>query len=256
MIKQFDHVFVFPKLKMMYCFAPKVGTTSWKRLFLAIYGYPEFMHNRSVGTHYKADEVFLKLSTISRDKAKMALSAYKSFFFVRNPYTRLLSVFRDKLELPPDKDTYSFQSSVKKWIRKYEPDLAKMYPSNRISFEEFVTFYTGLKARKNEHWEDMYELCHPCTLSYDFIGTYETLETDKKILIDQMQSEIRLPDGDLMRRTTHSSNNTVLMNYYSRLSDHQLEELSHSPGLTRDCKLFGYEMPECIRRNFTKTTNI
>lgn len=242
----------------MYCYVPKVGTTSWKRLFLAILGHPEFI-NGSAGTHSKADKVFLKLSQISRDKAKMPLSEYKSFFFVRNPYTRLLSIFRNKLEIPPDNYTYSlheFQSRVKEWIRKYKPDLAKMYPSKRISFEEFVTYYTGLKvdARKNEHWEDMYKLCHPCTLSYDFIGTYETLETDKKFLIDQMQSEIRLPDEDL--RTTHSSNDSVLMNYYSQLPDHLLEELSHSPGLTRDCKLFGYEMPECIRRNFTKTTNI
>lgn len=258
MLKQLDHVFVFPKINMMYCYVPKVGTTSWKRLFLAILGHPEFI-NGSAGTHSKADKVFLKLSQISRDKAKMPLSEYKSFFFVRNPYTRLLSIFRNKLEIPPDNYTYSlheFQSRVKEWIRKYKPDLAKMYPSKRISFEEFVTYYTGLKvdARKNEHWEDMYKLCHPCTLSYDFIGTYETLETDKKFLIDQMQSEIRLPDEDL--RTTHSSNDSVLMNYYSQLPDHLLEELSHSPGLTRDCKLFGYEMPECIRRNFTKTTNI
>ncbi|XP_063951937.1 carbohydrate sulfotransferase 9-like [Lytechinus pictus] len=248
--KQLSQIYIFPKLKMMYCFVPKVATTSLKQLLLAIHGYPESTYDNP---HKEFPHRFLRVRQFLRNKTKKKLLGYNRFLFVRNPYTRLLSAFRDKLQDYPNAFTAELQSRVKEWIRKYEPKLAKKYPSDRISFEEFVTHY--LKAdTKNIHWGDMFELCHPCTFHYDFIGDYETIESDKGFFLDQIKSDIPLPP--LSRKPTHSSDDGILSQFYSLLSDQLLEELSNSPGLTRDCKLFGYEMPPCIRRNFTEITDI
>ena len=47
------------------------------------------------------------------------------------------------------------------------------------AIKEFLQYVTESRVEDmNEHWMPFYELCQPCAVSYDFIGSFENLEAD------------------------------------------------------------------------------
>ena len=246
-LKNLNRIFVFPKYKLLYCAIPKVGCASWKLLFLYLHGHIKSQHGTS-DPHAMADRSFQKLSQMQPEAASKALKEYTSFVFVRNPYTKILSAYNDKFVRHPVLGKW--RQMVRGWSLKNRPGF-KPPPGGawNVSFDEFVRHYNGAKY-KEVHWEDMHKLCHPCHVHYNFIGFYETLEADSDYILDHVgvPPDIRLV-SDLTKKPTHSSSDKSLTASYSHLSDKLFTELSKSPGLRRDCELFDYKMPDCLKRD-------
>ncbi|KAK7889596.1 hypothetical protein WMY93_025156 [Mugilogobius chulae] len=58
-----------------------------------------------------------------------------------------------------------------------------------VTFDEFVRYLLDEDIeRMNEHWMPMYNLCQPCVVSYDFIGSYENLERDAEYVLQQIKA--------------------------------------------------------------------
>ena len=251
--KRFHRIYVFPKYKLLYCAIPKVGITSWKILFLYLHGHIEGQHGslrpKSPKGNSMANRIFPRLSRMQPEAARKALQEYTSFVFVRNPYTRLLSAYNNKFAHRPLTSMYA--KMVRNWSLENRPGF-KPPPGGeiKVSFDEFIRHYIGTK-RKDIHWEDMFELCHPCHVHYNFIGFYETLATDSDYILNLVgvPPDIRLASSDVAGRQTNSSNMDTLKASYSQLSDKLFTNFSKSPGLLRDCELFDYRMPECLKRD-------
>ena len=67
------------------------------------------------------------------------------------------------------------QSFGRNIISRYRRDAKaeSLAIGNDVTFPEFVTYLTDPQIRVNrvnEHWDQYYQLCHPCHIHYDFIG--------------------------------------------------------------------------------------
>ena len=70
-----------------------------------------------------------------------------------------------------------------------------------ITFIEFLNYLIGDIAESGRdsldyHWAPVTIVCNPCTVRYDFIVKFETLQEDSELLLDYMQAH-------------YSHNNTV-----------------------------------------------
>ncbi|KAK8394430.1 hypothetical protein O3P69_006548 [Scylla paramamosain] len=167
--------------KVIYCFIPKVASTSWKRLLIKITEMPTI--NVSTISKYDAHRT-LPLLAFDKDKEEK-LRTYKKFMVVRHPFERILSAYKDKLEDWEPADSV-FHKMVGKKIQKLRDNPNKKEGDN-ITFTEYIRFISqpgrGTLEQRNEHWLPMHEICHPCAIQYDFIGKYENLKEDSEYLL-------------------------------------------------------------------------
>ena len=102
---------------------------------------------------------------------------YYSFLFVRHPFERVLSAYRNKLQDPYNTQFQrAYGSQVLRMLRKNLTDVEYKAGKN-VTFSEFVEYiitthnkqgYAGL----NEHWNSVHQLCNPCRIKYDFCLLY------------------------------------------------------------------------------------
>ncbi|XP_050730021.1 carbohydrate sulfotransferase 11-like, partial [Eriocheir sinensis] len=164
--------------KAIYCYIPKVSCTSWRRVLLKTTGILAPEQNITSLTRGQVHTSGLpKLASSKNPEEK--LQTYKKFMFVRNPFERVLSAFRDKLERVDE--LYDFHRAVGKKIEQKYRGITEA-EGHDVSFSEFIRYISepgpGTAEQRNEHWLPMHELCAPCSVEYDFIGRMENLEED------------------------------------------------------------------------------
>ncbi|XP_063871110.1 carbohydrate sulfotransferase 11-like isoform X1 [Scylla paramamosain] len=175
-----DHMHYDDVRKVIYCFIPKVASTSWKKMWLKM-----TQPRRNVSAMRRgAIHISLPLLILDKDKEKK-LKTYKKFMVVRHPFERVLSAYRDKLEYWA-RHNHLFHLMVGKELNKYRNNPNKKEGDN-ITFTKYIRFISqpgrGTPEQRNEHWLPMHEICHPCAIQYDFIGKYENLKEDSEYLM-------------------------------------------------------------------------
>ncbi|XP_072171515.1 carbohydrate sulfotransferase 11-like [Diadema setosum] len=239
-----QHTFVIDHPRLLYCYIPKVSCTNWKRLFLVSKGYfpsVDVIKN----AHVEAQRAFRTLSQLSTKKANLKLRSHPHFMFVRNPFSRLLSAFREKIENRDPTKCY-FSKYMTRWFAKTNPSyLVNRSPSSPYNFTEFVRYAISRRV-DNEHWNDQYQLCSPCLVKYDFIGKYETLMEDAEYFLRTVVNDSSLSFPAPQKRPTHSSDDEIMEFYYRQISDRDLSALTKC--LYTDMRLFGYAIPDSVKR--------
>lgn len=146
-----------PELVFFYNRIPKVANSS------IVKGLIELRKNDQGA--YK--DSYTTPSRMSKNEVDDLKSAYK-FVFVRNPYTRLLSAYLDKVVrrryLSPNGKVYS-----KSLCDGYE---------EIPSFPEFVDYLSKGGLCKNAHWAPQAELLLLPVEMFDKIGRFENLQED------------------------------------------------------------------------------
>ncbi|XP_063969513.1 carbohydrate sulfotransferase 11-like [Lytechinus pictus] len=245
-----SHVYVIPKFKILYCAIPKAGCTNWKQMILNISGYGDILEDMkessgAYSVHDLMNHAYKPISKLDPDRARETLKTYKSFMFVRNPYSRLLSAYQDKIL----QDEHSkWRDEMLEWIISNDPKVAAdvFLGKRNFTFEEFLTFYLS-PIDNNPHWKEYYRLCFPCLVNYDFIGKLETMREDSKYILEtlfQVNSSLSLSKS---KRVTDSSSYGSLRDLYSSIPRDLLRRISVYGGLTIDSKLFGYDIPKAIK---------
>ncbi|MPC39865.1 Carbohydrate sulfotransferase 11 [Portunus trituberculatus] len=154
-----------------------------------------------------AEEGFMETSVLS-----YKLRTYTKFLFVRHPMERLVSAFRNKLA--------SNSSSATDFRRRFGATILKVRrgvgafrniskADKGLTFAEFVYYliersYTGGLQSLNEHWAPYFDLCHPCTIRYDNIGKYETLEEDAEFILRKIGARPNLHFPPIVNSRTAS----------------------------------------------------
>lgn len=95
------------------------------------------------------------------------------------------------------------------------------------------------KETVNEHWQPIYDMCHPCAINYTFIAKYERLLEDAEMLLNIIQAPYIL-----FPQSRPSSTYKKLNMYFSQLSLHEMEKLYHL--YKADFKLFGYDLEDIL----------
>ena len=95
--------------------------------------------------------------------------------FVRHPFERILSAFRDKLEDPSVQgrkpNDYYFNKHGRRIVMHYRKQQITGPTWKYPKFSEFVDYVLGKDLRyDDEHWSPYYKECTPCNINYTFVG--------------------------------------------------------------------------------------
>lgn len=158
------------------------------------------------------------------------------FGFVRNPYHRLASVYVDRiLHSPIDSNEYLMQINNLFGNDDNRKNIAQV---SKPSFQDFVyairdvlasprvqskdlsspLAYENDQTRRDIHWRPQVELLHPDLIHLDFVGRYETMETDQDVLTSwayqhSLKSAPKLPSpGDIQVNSMEKA--SLLRNIY------------------------------------------
>ncbi|XP_041455920.1 carbohydrate sulfotransferase 11-like [Lytechinus variegatus] len=246
-LKKMDNIFVIDKFKTLYCYIPKVGCTTMKRMLLLLNGH---INSTNVGheeVHALASKYFPSLGKFSLEDAKEKIKNYRKLIFVREPFSRILSAYRDKLE-----SKGSFKTNfLPRMVNRDARSMAGGNEGLNITFGNFIDYVSNpwntLADPPEEHWREMFRLCYPCRVPYDFIGRFETFNEDIREGLQKITQDVDI-EIPASSNPTKSSNLDTLVKYYSRLSSTQLESLYKR--LATDIELFNYRVPSFLADRF------
>ncbi|XP_046682182.1 carbohydrate sulfotransferase 11 isoform X1 [Homalodisca vitripennis] len=233
-----EHILVDSKHKMLYCYVPKVACTNWKRVFMIMTGMVQTSDILSIPSTVVHQQHYIpSLLNFTDEQIQEMLQTHTKFIFVRHPFERLLSAYKNKFEQRYNSSKY-FQSRFGRKIVKTfraNPSYKSLMNGDDVTFSEFVAYVTSKNSVFNEHWMPIDKLCEPCLVKYDFVGKYETLNRDAQYILDQVGvGEISFPR---IRPTNTSSH---LSRYISQLSYNSIISLYKI--YRNDFKLFQYSL--------------
>ncbi|KAL7647442.1 UNVERIFIED_CONTAM: hypothetical protein RMT77_001038 [Armadillidium vulgare] len=227
----FRHLVVDDNHEVLYCYIPKIACSNWKRIMMILSGKTSARDpkDKRIGNPHEPG-AFYRLDSYSQVTIAKRLKSYTKFLFVRHPFERLVSAYRNKFE--------SYANSSNKFKLDYGPQIIEGFKmGNPIPFKKFVEYV--LKASKdnkplNEHWATYNDLCHPCFLRYNYIGYYESLVEDAENILDVIGApeDMHFPS----QNTAHTAE--IVEKYFSYLSNEQIKGLFDL--YNNDFVLFGY----------------
>ncbi|XP_035217032.1 carbohydrate sulfotransferase 11-like isoform X2 [Stegodyphus dumicola] len=221
-----------------------VACTNWKRVLLSLRNSETKDPLSISGNETHQANAFQTLNLYSPDEIQQKLRHYWKFFFVRHPYERILSAYRNKLEESyVDYFRTRFGTEIIKKFR-VNPSEESLEKGHDVRFVEFIQYITSLKVDDwkkafNEHWRPIFDLCFPCHVNYDFVGKYETLESDAKYILEKtgISKYVQFPDRLQSYKKTPTRN--VMQTYYRNISTELHRKLFEI--YKEDFTLFEYE---------------
>lgn len=170
-----------------------------------------------------------------------------SLIIVREPFARLLSAYRDKLE---NTGPRYYWRLARKIVAEHR---VLRNPSFGPTFAEFVAYLIknykdGNHRKYDEHWAPYYQFCSPCAINFSVIAKVETLNRDSAYVINELSLGQFLGKGVRSRRTQlrtvmnksrDGRNTTTLLKFYfKQLNRKMLDDLLKIYGT--DFEMFGY----------------
>jgi len=237
----FSNFIVLEKSKLVYCTVPKVACTVWKRILANLEG-----HNITQGVHMKTKGKLKILSNYRTEDRSKILKTYKKFMFVREPFERLLSAYKDCFwgKFKRRQDTWKRYRKAIRFVLATRSGLDIDVNTDNTTFEQFAT-YLVLRWREGglfqEHWREQYKLCHPCQVQFDYVGHYETLQDDAQFVL----RKTKLDDRVSFPAWQPTNTSALMKNYYSTLSLLRIRQLWNI--YKKDFELFGYTYPGAIQ---------
>ncbi|KAK7898980.1 hypothetical protein WMY93_019833 [Mugilogobius chulae] len=221
------HIIVDDQHGLLYCYVPKVACTNWKRVLMVLTGMAGSQRDPLA---IPANEAHVSgnlrtLSEYTTSQINQRLRSYLKFLFVREPFERLVSAYRNK------------------FTRSYNTAFHKRY-GTKIEFVYYlVDPATQREEPFNEHWERVHSLCHPCLIHYDVVGKYETLEQDSRYVLQLagVEQEVSFPTSSKSTRTTGD----MAAQFFQNISPFYQKKLYNLYRM--DFLLFNYSIPEYLK---------
>lgn len=192
------------KNKYIYVETPKVACSTIKlslqRLELED---TEFIRNNFEDLHDRSYSPLLSLKQIPNFDKLLENKDLFRFCFVRDPYTRLLSAYLDKVKP---------SSSKQKSKILLELGISDKDSSTDISFEKFISVLEKQEAlAMDNHWRHQYYCTYQDTIRYDFIGSFESYDNDFTYVLERLNAS-----KYYKRESRHqTSSNDALKKYYN-----------------------------------------
>ncbi|XP_076465523.1 uncharacterized protein LOC143297204 isoform X1 [Babylonia areolata] len=182
--------------KARYCSIPKTGSTTWERVLNAIAKDRMQKHGTTKYVRSYSPQEFKVKKECSARKAQGVTERDKelSFTFVREPYSRLLSAYVDKLFSP----NTMFWAHTGRYIVAHfrqDPSPLSLSCGHDVTFAEFIRYVIHMQdtgRHREGHFVPLHDHCRFCNVSYDYIGHLETLDQDMAYLLHTLQSPLNI----------------------------------------------------------------
>lgn len=218
--RQVSRVFVEDRSRLLYCEVPKAGCSNWKRVLMVLGGSASSTQNiPHHDAHY--DNHLRRLESYDHAGIAERLRSYTKVLFVREPFQRLVSAFRDKFESP---NSYYHPVFGRPIISKYRINAthAALRTGAGVTFREFAQYLLDVRrpVGLDIHWEPVSQLCSPCLLQYDFIGKFERLQEEANFLLRSLGSPVNLTFPDFKDRNPQAerTSSSITQRYFSQLN--------------------------------------
>ena len=215
---------VSDRYKVYGCKADKVGGTNLQRIFYILNGLTNETDTGKIKTSVARKttcEFFAKSKPNFVKDVIPRLKAYTSVMFVRHPLERVVSAYRDN---KPNGLFAKFRKN-----------------STKPTFNEYIDILL-LNEKKGfaKPNRQIYKLCHPCQLKYDFIASLENYNDDMTIIFKAIGAEnvVTIPKREETGYRQRKSSE-VVEHFYKDIPFHKISKLESIYEL--DYHLFGYE---------------
>ena len=207
--------------KYIYCDIPKAGCTTIKKTLI------ESVEKKLVNydVHDRASSPLLRPSAVFDDIKD--LEDYFKFTFVRNPYTRVLSGYLDKIR--------GNRIEKQAIVRMLGMD-GNDYQNIDISFKLFLETLASMETRHlNPHFKPQVMQCYVPMIRYNFIGKFENFEADLIAVLEKLGSE--KVSRTMIKTIRHHKTDAAkrLVDYYDSETKQLVREI-----YKRDFVEFGY----------------
>ncbi|XP_043546482.1 carbohydrate sulfotransferase 14 [Chiloscyllium plagiosum] len=227
------HILVNDKYRFLYCYVPKVACSNWKRVIKVLSGVLDNVHVQ-IKMDHKNDLVFL--GDLKNSEIKYRLRHYYKFLFVRDPMERLLSAYKNKFgEIEAYQRRYGMEI-----VRRYRKHVGQSRGDD-VTFTEFLQYLVDEDVESmNEHWMPVYNLCQPCAVTYDYIGSYERLQSDAHHVLRSIGAPLHVEFPQ--RQAWYKPITKETIHYYlCKVPQELLNELL--PKYILDFSLYAYPLP-------------
>ena len=259
-MKRFLTLLFSLKNKLGYCSQAKVATTTWLAHLSHLTEHPDDfkemieMDNARL-MHIKIAEKFrlrgkdlkeLWISLEDTKDAKTSVEEFKMrnnllyFSFVRHPFERLVSCYKDKVE-GSSKNKYSGQFEELKGFSfpKFVDHVIRSFHINNCAQDSFCNI--------NTHWRPLNFECRHCDFHYDVIGKAETFAEDVGYIVYKLNLShlISLNKMDQHLHKTQSKNSLAALpteraiRYFKMLEKSKVKRLYNI--YKEDFLLFDYD---------------
>jgi len=204
--------------KLLLCPMCKLASTYWTRFFTLLKKFDNHTYITPFDIPLKDAPPTRERLTLNPGQNTPAYRQHYKFMFVRDPYSRILSAYIDKIFAPNP----TFWNMISRnEIRRFRPSNAPRAACHSdLRFEEYIravitNHRPDSQRRKVDcHDESFISACHPCEVGYNFIGKMEIFSTDALHLynrlhmnetINELQKHGKeLADMDAMTDTVNS----------------------------------------------------
>ena len=222
----YSNFIVNERNKVIFAYVPKVACSNWKGIMRALNGETNYLNTNLA--HDREKSGLLYLSQIEDKKAYLEGSEYTRLAFVRNPYSRVLSAYLNKIDARLNKQTNNpdhFDRVVADIdeFRKLNLECDK-YPA--VSFEVFLLWLKQSRSiyTFDEHWKSQTLLLDYKHVHFTKIGKFEELTTEAGSFIELLGAEVSFPSQkDIKFEPTKASDK--LTRYYNEDSYELVSEI-------------------------------
>lgn len=173
-----------------------------------------------------------KLGDYADEEQSTLIKKYFKFIFVRNPFDRLLSAYKDKIECGVDlRSTCNLQTSPNHRLAigraiynaNIRQDAILLKSGKSITFKEFLQVLID-KPVGNKHWMQYKNVVDFCDFEFDHIGKVETINDDAQYVMSKL-----LPGEDNasynMYFPSSNGNGSRKSNYYQAINKSTLQTI-------------------------------
>lgn len=271
-------VLYLPKNNISWCIVPKVASTSWSKALLELGGFTEndLLHRD------QPLQVLLRQTfrPVQLEYVNKTIGASLKFLFVRHPFQRIVSAYRNKLEdsYKEEDGAYFYNNYGRKIVEGFRV-LEKKEKAKKIevtgsgkqavkvddghqeanfvkadeeevefkrepSFLEYVDYLINTDVTAyDEHWKPIWLQCHVCDFNYDYIIKYENFEAEIGLFINILKDNGQLPQNFVLQWENKGGTDTnTTRQYLKQISDTKLWKLYDK--YRHDFGYFGYAMED------------
>jgi hypothetical protein len=203
---------------------------------------------------------YIRLRTVS-DLSILSSPSFTRIIFVRHPLERLASAYVDKIASVKS-ETLSIYNSLRQaicrrfsssylTIAEQEVHRVRKTPLMHVNaqcgtiiptFEHFVEYIMSDSSQLDVHWQPYSSLCHACTLKYNFIGKYETMQEDLQLLMSNLG--LNTSDWNFNNNFSTGRTNHDYRSMYSQLPTRLICNLKQF--YNDDFRLFDYRLEDYL----------
>ena len=165
----------------------------------------------------------IKLGEFPPALQNQMLETFFKFTFVREPFERILSAYKDKFVYPrfPPKELKLHGTLILKNVRPNASRRA-IEKLDDITFREFIEYLVTKGSNKSTpvmdwHWDNYVNICGMCAVNYDFIGHYETFDQDLADFKEAAGLSPEVAKKFNARGNNKSDTASSLLSYYSQI---------------------------------------